>query len=53
VGDGDHRARVFIEEVLQPLDRLGVEVVRGLVEEEQVGVLEEQPGQRHPTLLAA
>jgi hypothetical protein len=53
VGDGDHRAGIFIEEVLEPLDRLGVEVVRGLVEQEQVGVLQEQPGQRDPALLAA
>ena len=51
--DGDHRAGVSVEEVLQPLDRLGVEVVRGLVEQQQVGVLEEQPGQGHPALLAA
>jgi hypothetical protein len=53
VRDGDHRAGIFIEEVLQPLDRFGVEVVRGLVEEEQVGVLQEQSGERDPALLAA
>ena len=43
VGDGDDRARVLLEEALEPLDGLGVEVVRGLVEEQQVGMLEEQP----------
>ena len=51
--DGDHRAGVFVQEVLQPLDRFGVEMVRRLVEQEQVRVLEEQPGQGHPALLAA
>ncbi len=53
VGDGDDRARVLGEEALQPLDRLGVEVVGRLVEQQQVGVLEQQPAQRHASLLAA
>ena len=50
---GDDRARVLAEEALQPLDRLGVEVVGRLVEEQQVGVLEEQPAERDAALLAA
>ena len=41
------------QEPLQPLDRLGVEVVGGLVEQEQVRVLEQQPAERHAALLAA
>ena len=53
VGDRDDGARVLLEEALEPVDRLGVEVVGRLVEEEQVGVLEEQPAERHATLLAA
>ena len=53
VGDGDHRARVLVEEALEPLDGLGVEVVGRLVEQQQVGVLEQQPGERHAALLAA
>ena len=53
VGDGDDGARVLVEEALQPLDRLGVEVVGRLVEQEQVGVLEQQPAERHAALLAA
>ena len=53
VGDGDDRAGVLVEEALEPLDRLGVEVVGRLVEQQQVGVLEEQPGERHAALLAA
>ena len=53
VGDGHHGARVFLEEALQPLDRLGVEVVGGLVEQQQVRMLEQQPAERHAALLAA
>ena len=53
VGDRDDRARVLLEEALEPVDRLGIEVVGRLVEQQQVGVAEEQPGERHATLLAA
>ena len=53
MGDGDDGAGVLVEEALQPLDRLGVEVVRRLVEEEQVRVLEQEPGERDAPLLAA
>ncbi len=53
VGDGDDRARVLVEEPLQPLDRLGVEVVGRLVEQEQVGVLEQEPGEGDAAALAA
>ena len=34
-----HRARIFLEEALEPRHRLGVEVVGGLVEQQQVGPL--------------
>ena len=40
VRDGDDRARELLEELLEPRDGLGVEVVRGLVEEEHVGLLD-------------
>jgi hypothetical protein len=40
VGDRDDGALVLLEVLLQPGHRLGVEVVRGLVEEEQVGCRE-------------
>ena len=53
MGDGDDRAGVLVEEALEPLDRLGVEVVRRLVEEEQVGVLEQEPREGDAPLLAA
>ena len=53
VGDRHHRAGVLLQEPLQPVDRLGVEVVGGLVEEQQVGVGQQQPAQRHAAPLAA
>ena len=53
VGDRHDRAGVLLQEPLEPVDRLGVEVVGRLVEQQQVGVAEEQPGERHAPLLAA
>ena len=53
VGDRDDGARVLLQEAFEPVDRLGVEVVGRLVEQQQVGVAEEQPGERHAALLAA
>ena len=53
MGDRHDGPRVVLQEALQPVDRLGVEVVGRLVEEQQVGVAEEQPGERHAALLAA
>ena len=53
VGDGDDGALVRLEEALEPGDRLGVEVVRRLVEEQQVGRGEEEPAERDPAPLAA
>ena len=48
----DHRPGVLGEEALEPRDRLGVEVVGRLVEQQQVGTLEEQPAERHAAALA-
>src|SRR6266545_1727600 len=45
VRDGDDGALVGLEEALEPGDRLGVEVVRRLIEQEQVGRGEQQPRQ--------
>ncbi|CAB4755840.1 unannotated protein [freshwater metagenome] len=42
MGDGDDGAGVLLEMLLEPLDALGIEVVRRLVEEEQVGLAKEQ-----------
>ena len=41
MGDEKHCAVVGREEVLEPLDALEVEMVGGLVEQEQVGVAEQ------------
>ena len=53
VGDRHDRARVLLEEALEPVDRFGIEVVGRLVEQQQVGVAEEEPGECHATLLPA
>ena len=53
VRDGDDRARELVQEVLEPRDALGVEVVRGLVEQQQVGPLEQHLAQRDAAPLAA
>ena len=47
IGDRDHRARV-VEEVFEPGHRLGVEMVRRLVEQQQVGSAQEQAGRAPP-----
>ena len=53
VGDGDDGARVVAEEALEPRDRLGVEVVGRLVEQQQVGPLQQQAAQGDAPALAA
>ena len=53
VGDGDDGALVRLEEALEPGDRLGVEMVRRLVEQEQVGRGEQEARERDPAPLAA
>ena len=49
----DDRARVVLEEPLEPGDRFGVEMVGRLVEQQQVGRLQQQPAQRDAAALAA
>ena len=53
VRDGHDGAGVVVQELLEPEHALGVQVVGGLVEKEQVGGLEEQAAQRHAASLAA
>ncbi len=53
VGDRDDRALVLGQVLLEPGDRLGVEVVGGLVEQQQVGRAQQQPAERHAPALAA
>ncbi len=49
----DDRARIGAEELLEPVPRLEVEMVRRLVEQQHVRALEEQAGERDPHLPAA
>ena len=53
VGDGDHRAGEADQELFQPFDRLGVEVVGRFVEQQHVGLFEQQLGQGDAALFAA
>ena len=53
VRDGDDGALVVGEEPLEPEHRLGVEVVRRLVEQQQVGRRQQQPAERDAPALAA
>ena len=51
MGHRDDGARIHLQRPLQPGDRLGIEVVGRLVQEEQVGLGQEQPAQGHPPSL--
>ena len=53
MGHGDDGAVVGGEVLLEPQHRLGVEVVGGLVEQQQVGLLEEQLAQGDAAALTA
>src|SRR5690606_18301425 len=52
VGDGHHCAGEAAEELLQPIDRFGVQVVGGLVEQQHVGLGQQQAAQGHAAFLA-
>ncbi|CAL9518780.1 hypothetical protein SUDANB114_03767 [Nocardiopsis dassonvillei] len=52
VCDRDDGARVLGQVLLQPVHTLGVEVVGGLVEQQQVGLLQQELAQGHAALLA-
>ena len=53
VGDGHHRAGELLQELLQPVDALGIEVVGRLIEQQHVRARQQQPAQGHAALLAA
>ncbi len=53
VGDGHHGAGVFLQEALQPGHAFGIQVVGGLVQQQHVGVGQQQAAQCHPALLTA
>ena len=51
--DDDHRARIVAQGLFQPLHGLGVEVVGGFVQEQQVGLFQQGHAQGHAAALAA
>jgi len=53
VGDRHHRPGIFFKVLLEPGDGLCIEVVGGLIEKEQLRLLEEHPAQRHAPLFTA
>ncbi len=53
MGDGQHRALVPFQIALQPLGGVQVQVVGGLVQQQDVGVLQDEPGQVDPGLFTA
>ena len=53
VRDDEHGAAVARRESLEPRDRVEIEVVRGLVEEEQIGLLREDDAEVETAALAA
>ena len=53
MGDHQHRAGIELEVVLQPFDALGIEVVGRFVEQQDAGLLDQQPGQRDAALFTA
>ena len=53
VGDGHHGAGEALQELLQPVHRFGVQVVGRLVEQQHVGLGQQQAAQRHAALLTA
>ena len=52
MGDGHHGAGVALQKLLEPVHRFGVQVVGRLVQQQHVGLGEQQLAQRHAALLA-
>ena len=53
VGDGDHGAGVILQEALQPGHRFGVQMVGRFVQQQHVGLGQQQPAQGDAALFAA
>ena len=53
VRDGEHRSLVLVEELLEPQDGLSVQVVRRLVQKQQVRRLKQQAAECHAPAFAA
>ena len=53
MGDNDHGALIIQQVVLQPLDRIEIQMVDRLIEQENVRRLKEQLAECHPGFLSA
>ena len=53
MGDDEDGARIVAQMAFEPGHRLGVEMVGRLVEQQQLGLFQQQPAQRHAAPLAA
>ena len=53
VGDDQNGARIIAQMAFQPVHALGIEMVGRLVEQQQVGRIEQQPAERDAAALAA
>ncbi len=53
VGDDQDGAGIIAQMAFQPVHALGVEMVGRLVEQQQVGLIEQQPAERDAAALAA
>jgi hypothetical protein len=53
MGDGDDGAGILVQEALEPGDRFGVEMVGRLVEQQHVGLGQQQPAERDAATLPA
>ncbi len=53
MGDQDHAAGIFAQMAFQPAGGFGIQMIGRLVEQQNVGRIEQQPAQRHPAPLAA
>ena len=53
MGHRDHGAGVFLEEMLQPSDRLRIQMIGRLIEQQHVGLREQQSAQGDPALFPA
>src|SRR5262245_24834910 len=53
VADDENRLVRLDEEILEPIGRIDVQMVRRLIQEHQIGLSQQQPGEEQTVLLAA
>ena len=51
--DADNGTGILLQMLLQPVDRLGVQVVGRLIQQQYVRLLEQQSAKGHPATLAS